>query len=66
MDAIDRETVFGMAECDMNITRLSKAKYLHRNSIEYRIQRLKDHTGLDARNFYDLFRLVEMAKGEDA
>ena len=48
----------------MRATETAYALNLHRNSILYRIGKIKKITGLDPMNFYDLHTLVKMARRE--
>ncbi len=54
------ETVLAFAEHDMTVQRTAKEGFLHYNTVLYRLSRVKDKTGLDPRNFYDLVKLVQM------
>lgn len=60
-----KEIVFAMAENDMNATAAAAALNYHRNTIMYHLEQIRRLYGLDPRCFYDLCRLVEMAKEGD-
>jgi len=45
---------------DCNISETSKALYIHRNTLLYRLDKFKQATGMDVRNFHDAV-LVHMA-----
>ena len=52
----DEETIIRkMAENDMNITEVARQMFVHRNTLIYRIEKIKKKTGLDIRKFYDLY-----------
>lgn len=59
---IEKEIILAYAECDMNTVRTGRKIYLHWNSIEWRLKRIHQKTGLDPKRFYDLVKLVEIAK----
>lgn len=60
MKETDALLLRGFAENDMNATRAADALYLHRNTLLYRLDRIKRETGLDPRKFYDLAKLLGM------
>ncbi len=47
------QTVTMFIECDLNISETARRLYLHRNSLLYRIERIRDLTGYDIRRFDD-------------
>lgn len=66
MDNRDVRIILELANHSMNISEAAKVVYLHRNTIVYRIKRIKRITGLDPTNFYDLCKLVQMVKERGA
>lgn len=66
MNWMDKKVILTLADCNMNITQTSEKLYMHRNSVVYHIKRIKKQTGLNPLNFYDLCKLVSMAKEEIA
>ena len=54
----EMKTVFKMADCDMKISEVARELFAHRNTIIYRIERIKKKTGYDIRRFYDLAILL--------
>ena len=58
----NKEIILALAECNMNQSEVSRVKYLHINTVIFHIQKIRENTGLDPKNFYDLIKLVEMAK----
>ena len=55
-DVLDEETlsyINKFFENNMNVLETSKNLYLHRNTLVYRIEKVKAAIGLDLRNFYD-------------
>lgn len=47
------QTVMMFVTCDLNMSETARQLYLHRNSLLYRIERIKDLTGYDIRHFDD-------------
>lgn len=46
---------------DLNLSTTAKALFMHRNSLHYRLDKLRDQTGLDPRRFHDaLFISLEL------
>lgn len=60
MDKRDVEIILALADNNMNATETAKRLYMHRNTVIYHIVKVKKFTGLDATNFYDLHKLVQM------
>ena len=48
------------AKNDMNCVKTAKEMDIHHNSVIYRLGKIKTETGLDARKFWDLVKLLEM------
>lgn len=54
IDSLDEsliETITKFIECNLNITSTSKAMYVHRNSVQYRIDKIEDATGFNIKEF---------------
>ena len=47
------QTVTVFVQCDLNISETARQLYLHRNSLLYRIERIRELTGYDIRRFQD-------------
>jgi len=61
------ETVRVFFRHDLNITSASRQLLIHRNTLNYRLDKIKRETGLDLRTFQDavVFRMIsEMAENE--
>lgn len=65
MNELDKETVIALAKNNMNTTDTAYQLGVHRNTVLNRYERIKNRTGLDPRNFYDLHKLVNVAAGKD-
>ena len=51
------ETLEAFFEYNLNITNTAKAIYVHRNTLLYRLEKVKQITGLDPRKFDEAFQL---------
>ena len=58
-----REVVLAFADCGMNVSKASKKIFRDRNTVLYHVKRIREATGKDPMNFYDLVELVEGVKG---
>ena len=56
--------ILALAENKMNVSEVSRQLYMHRNTVAYQIERIKQLTGKDPLNFYDLYDLVLYVKAE--
>ena len=63
MNESHKETILAFADCNMGINEMARRLYLGSTTISYRLGKIHELYGLDPRNFYDLCKLVEMAKG---
>ncbi|HEX8084230.1 MAG TPA: helix-turn-helix domain-containing protein [Solirubrobacteraceae bacterium] len=52
------ETVVALADNDLNVARTAAALHLHANTVQYRLRRIEELTGADARRFATLSELV--------
>ncbi|MDI9440813.1 MAG: sugar diacid recognition domain-containing protein [Bacillota bacterium] len=52
------EVVEGLVRNDLNISQTAKSLFVHRNTLLYRMDKIRDATGLDPRNAMDLFTLL--------
>lgn len=62
------ETIRVFFRHDLNITSASRQLFIHRNTLNYRLDKIKRDTGLDLRTFQDavIFRLIfEMAEKDN-
>lgn len=58
------KVVLALADCNMRANAAARMLHLDHSCVLYHIKIIKNITGKDARNFYDLVDLVEMVKGE--
>ena len=52
--------IIALANNGMNVSRAAKSLYFCHSNILYHIKKIKEKTGLDPRDFYDLCELVKM------
>ena len=62
MSELQKQVILALAECNMNIRKTSGTLYMHRNVVYFHLGKVKENTGLDPQNFYDLIKLVELAR----
>jgi sugar diacid utilization regulator len=65
LDEVDYRVILALAENNMRATETACVMHRNRNGILYRIGKIKRITGLDPMNFYDLCKLVEMARKDN-
>lgn len=58
LDELDVEIVRGLAENNMKISETAMELHMHRNTVAWRIQRVKKKTGIDPMTFYGLCKLL--------
>lgn len=67
VDGLDQETLFTIQhffENNLNVSETSRGLFVHRNTLVYRLEKIKKMTGLDLRNFEDaiVFKVALMVK----
>lgn len=67
IDALDQETLFTIQrffENNLNVSETSRKLFVHRNTLVYRLEKIKKLTGLDLREFEDaiVFKVALMVK----
>ena len=67
MDSLDQETLFTIQrffENNLNVSETSRRLFVHRNTLVYRLDKIKRLTGLDLREFDDaiVFKVAMMVK----
>ena len=56
--------ILALADNSMQISEAARKLYMHRNTVIYNIGRIRDITGKDPMNFYDLHDLVMLVQAE--
>jgi DNA-binding PucR family transcriptional regulator len=54
-DPEERKTAEVFLKCNLNVNAASKELFLHRNTLIYRLEKIKERTGLDLKKFCDAF-----------
>lgn len=67
VDSLDNETLFTIQKFfanNLNVSETSRKLFIHRNTLVYRLEKIKKLTGLDLRDFEDsvVFRVAMMVK----
>ena len=67
IDSLDAETLFTIQrffENNLNVSETSRGLFVHRNTLVYRLEKIRKLTGLDLRNFDDaiIFKVALMVK----
>ena len=62
LDERDFQIIFTLAKNNMRATETAYELDIHRGTVLYRMEKIKNLTGLDPANFYDLHELVKMAE----
>ena len=67
IDSLDQETLFTINmffENSLNVSETSRKLFVHRNTLVYRLEKIKKLTGLDLREFDDaiIFKVALMVK----
>ena len=58
----DAESIFRFAENGMKLSETAQSMFVHRNTLIYRLDRIRRTTGLNPYLFYDLCQLQAMAR----
>lgn len=56
----DIECIKSYADANMSAAEAGRKMFLHQNTVKSHLDSIKDKTGLNPRNFYDLIKLLEM------
>ena len=59
---LDAEIILAYAEYDMNALEVARQIYVHPNTVDYHLNKVKRVTGLNPYRFYDLHELVGIAE----
>ena len=59
------EVINALAFANMNAEKAGRMLERHRNTVLYHVETIKQKTGLDPLDFFDLHKLFEMAGGND-
>lgn len=57
---IDIMFVKGFISVDLNVSKASQVLYIHRNTLNYKLDKLKEISGFDLRGFMDAFLITKL------
>lgn len=63
MEGKNKEVIKALAECNMSVGRAARELHYNRQTVYYRIGKIKEETGLNPLAFYDLVELLGMDGG---
>ena len=64
MDELDRDILIALVESGMNQSEVARRLHVHRNTVVYRLNKMRKTTGLNPLNVYDLIELIKRIKEE--
>jgi len=64
LSRIEIDIIYAYAECNMKACPTARAVYCDHRTVCYHLDRIKHITTLDPRNFYDLYKLIEILNEE--
>lgn len=62
MTEYEKKVILALADKNMNVSAAARKVKYHRNTVVYHIERIKDKTGLNPCNFFDLLKLLKMVQ----
>lgn len=57
-----QKLIFSLLKNNLNVTKTAKDVYMHRNTINNKIETIKEETGLNVQNFYDAMAIYILMK----
>ena len=62
MSELHKEIILTYISCNMNTSKTAKILHLHRNTVTYHLNKVREETGLDPFSFCDLAKLMKLAE----
>lgn len=62
MSELHKEIILTYISCYMNVSKTAKILHLHRNTVTYQLNKIREITGLDPFCFRDLVGLMKLAE----
>lgn len=62
MTRLQAEIIKGLAENGLSKTKTARALYRHRNTVVFHVEKVKESTGKDPMDFYDMIELEKEAR----
>ena len=66
MNPFDIELIRTYAECDMGLNETARRMYVHKNTVIYHFEKIKNKTGLNPRTFSGLTELLSRIDQEES
>ena len=60
MTQLDMEVILALVDSNMNASSAARKMYVHRNTVEYHIAKVRKETGLNPKEFRELAKLLTM------
>ena len=60
---VDQEIIMELAKNGLKVSKTASALFMHQNTVWYHIGKIKQNTGLDATDFYDMCKLLRLVEG---
>jgi len=57
-----REIILAFADSNMNLAAVARQVFMSRGGVRYHFDKIKERTGLDPGDFYDLIELVKLVE----
>ena len=61
-DRFAAEVIVALADNSMNVTDTANAMYVDRGTVHYRVKKIRENTGMNPFNFYDMCKLLPVAR----
>lgn len=61
---IDESFIKGFVKSNLNVSNASKELYIHRNTMIYKLDKFKEMTGFDLKNFLDAYIIYSLIKNK--
>ena len=62
---LDIKTLVEFANNNMDLSKTARKLFLSRTAAAYHLEKIKNKTGLDPLNFYDLVQLLKLYNGKE-
>lgn len=59
LNRTEKTLVLRFAVQDMNVSKVARIEYMHRNTVYFHFDKIKEKTGYDPRCFFELMELVK-------
>ena len=63
LNDLQKELIKAYSEQNMHAVNAAKSLFIHRNTVYYQFNRIKEKTGLDPKDYHDLQKLIKEVNG---